>query len=122
LENKNLLKKLFVGRKGRQLREYLTAYVFIAPATILIFIFGIFPVGFALYVSLHKWRIKRTDIISTFIIIAFYDNTTFSTIDFVYIPSTKQFDLQLCCNLQSEVALEEVRQSQFNPITSAAHT
>jgi len=58
-----LLKKLFVGRKGRQLREYLTAYVFIGPATILIFIFGIFPVGFALYVSLHKWRIKRTDII-----------------------------------------------------------
>ena len=58
-----MLTKLFTGRKGRQLREYLTAYVFIAPATILIFIFGIFPVGFALYVSLHKWRIKRTAII-----------------------------------------------------------
>jgi len=33
----------------------------IAPATILIFIFGIFPVGFALFVSLHKWRLKRGD-------------------------------------------------------------
>lgn len=63
MENKNLLKKFFTGRKGRQLREYLTAYTFIAPATILIFIFGIFPVGFALYVSLHKWRIKRTKLI-----------------------------------------------------------
>jgi multiple sugar transport system permease protein len=35
----------------------------IAPATILIFFFGIFPVGFALYMSLHRWRLKRGDII-----------------------------------------------------------
>jgi multiple sugar transport system permease protein len=35
----------------------------IAPATILIFMFGIFPVGFALFVSLHKWRLKRGDFI-----------------------------------------------------------
>lgn len=58
-----MLKNMFTGRSGRKLREYLTAYTFIAPATILIFIFGIFPVGFALYVSLHKWRIKRGDFI-----------------------------------------------------------
>jgi ABC-type sugar transport system permease subunit len=30
-------------------------------ATLLIFIFGIFPVGFALFVSVHKWRLKRGD-------------------------------------------------------------
>lgn len=35
----------------------------ILPATFLILLFGIFPVFFALYVSLHKWRIKRTDFI-----------------------------------------------------------
>jgi len=35
----------------------------IAPATILVFVFGIFPVGFALFVSMHKWRLKRGDII-----------------------------------------------------------
>jgi ABC-type sugar transport system permease subunit len=35
----------------------------IMPAVILIFTFGIFPVGFALYVSLHKWRLKRGDFI-----------------------------------------------------------
>ncbi len=58
-----MLRRLFTSRGGRHLREYLTAYTFIAPATILIFIFGIFPVGFAIYVSLHKWRIKRTDMI-----------------------------------------------------------
>jgi multiple sugar transport system permease protein len=35
----------------------------IAPATILIFTFGIFPVGFALFVSMHKWRLKRGDLL-----------------------------------------------------------
>ncbi len=36
-------------------------YLMIAPAIVLIFVFGIFPVGFALYVSLHKWIILRSD-------------------------------------------------------------
>ncbi len=63
MENKNFLQKIFTGRRGRKLREYLTAYTFIAPATILVFIFGIFPVGFALFVSLHRWKIKRGDML-----------------------------------------------------------
>ena len=63
MENKRTLKGFFTGRKGRKLRENLTGYLFIAPSTILIFIFGIFPVFFALYVSIHKWRIKRSDIV-----------------------------------------------------------
>lgn len=54
-----MLRRFLSGYQIRQLREYLTAYLMIAPATILIFTFGIFPVGFALYVSLHKWRIKQ---------------------------------------------------------------
>jgi multiple sugar transport system permease protein len=57
------LQRTFGGRRGRVLREYLTGYLFIAPATFLVFLFGIFPVGFALYVSLYKWRLKRTDFI-----------------------------------------------------------
>ena len=61
MENKRTLKGFFTGRKGRKIRENLTGYLFIAPSTILIFIFGIFPVFFALYVSLHKWRIIRTE-------------------------------------------------------------
>ena len=52
-------RSLFSGANSRKLREYLTGYLFIAPAVILIFIFGIFPVGFALYVSVHKWRLKQ---------------------------------------------------------------
>jgi multiple sugar transport system permease protein len=50
-------------RRLRSWREYLTGYLMIFPAVFLIFLFGIFPVGFALYVSLHKWRLKRGDII-----------------------------------------------------------
>ncbi|MFU8827063.1 MAG: carbohydrate ABC transporter permease [Brevefilum sp.] len=63
MEKKNFLQRAFTGRRGRRLKEYLTAYIFIAPATILIFLFGIFPVFFALYVSLHRWRIVRGDMI-----------------------------------------------------------
>ena len=64
MEKQNFFKKNFTGRKGRQLREHLTGYLFIAPASILIFMFGLFPVIFALFVSVHKWRIKRTDFIN----------------------------------------------------------
>jgi len=63
MENKNFLQRTFSGRRGRRLKEYLTAYLFIAPASILILIFGIFPVFFALYVSIHRWRIVRGDMI-----------------------------------------------------------
>ena len=47
----------FTARRRRIWREYLTAYALIAPAMLLIFVFGLFPVVFALYVSLHKWLI-----------------------------------------------------------------
>lgn len=63
MEKKNFLQRTFTRRRGRRLKEYLTAYLFIAPASILIFMFGIFPVFFALYVSLHRWRIVRSDMI-----------------------------------------------------------
>lgn len=47
------------GSRGRILRENVTAYLFLAPAAILIFTFGIFPIFYASYVSLYKWRIKQ---------------------------------------------------------------
>ena len=55
------LRQLFSGRRGRKVRESLTAYLMLAPALTLIFTFGIFPVGFALYVSLHRWLIIRDE-------------------------------------------------------------
>ena len=41
-------------------KDNLTGYLFILPSVLIISIFGIFPVFFTLYVSLHKWRIKRS--------------------------------------------------------------
>jgi len=45
-----------ISRRRRILVENLTAYAFLLPAGILIFTFGLFPVSFAFFVSLHRWR------------------------------------------------------------------
>jgi multiple sugar transport system permease protein len=47
------------GLQRRRRQETLQAYLFLAPATTLLFVFGILPVGYALYISLHRWRIQR---------------------------------------------------------------
>jgi multiple sugar transport system permease protein len=57
----NPFTQYFTGRRGRELRESITAYLMLAPALLLIFVFGIFPVAFAVYVSFHKWLIIRDD-------------------------------------------------------------
>lgn len=49
-------RRLFESKRGRTVLENLTAYVFLFPALLIIFVFGIFPVGFAFFVSLHQWR------------------------------------------------------------------
>lgn len=49
------LENIFNSRRGQILRENLTAYLFLAPAGLIIFVFGIFPVAFAFFVSLHEW-------------------------------------------------------------------
>jgi ABC-type sugar transport system permease subunit len=52
----NPLQKFFSTRQGRIAKENLTAYLFIFPALLIIFTFGLFPVAFAFFVSLHRWR------------------------------------------------------------------
>ena len=47
----------------RMRRETLTAYGFLAPAVTILVVFGLFPVGYALYVSLHRWRFRKGDFI-----------------------------------------------------------
>ena len=54
-------RQLFSGRSKRILKENLTAYLFLSPAFLIVFIFGIFPILFALYVSTYKWRIKQNE-------------------------------------------------------------
>ena len=61
--NTSWIRRALTGRRGRNLREYVTGYAFILPSLALIFTFGLFPVGFALYVSLHKWKIKQGDFV-----------------------------------------------------------
>lgn len=49
---------LFSRRRRRYLREGLTAYAFIFPAFLIIGVFGLFPIAFAFYVSLRRWRVN----------------------------------------------------------------
>jgi multiple sugar transport system permease protein len=60
---KGILQKVLSGKRRRRLQEYLTAYALITPSLLLIFTFGLFPVAFALYVSLHKWLIVRDEFV-----------------------------------------------------------
>ena len=46
--------------KQRSVIEALTGYAFILPATLLIGIFGIFPIGYSVYMSLFRWRVRRS--------------------------------------------------------------
>ena len=50
--------------KWKDVREGATGYLFIAPAFLIIFIFGLFPIVFSVYVSLHQWRINPGDFIA----------------------------------------------------------
>lgn len=52
----------FSGRRSfsqRKRRDWLTAYLFILPATLLITLFGLFPIVYAVYMSVHRWRIRK---------------------------------------------------------------
>ena len=42
-----------------EVQESITGCLFILPAFIIIGLFGLFPIGFAVYVSLHRWRITQ---------------------------------------------------------------
>ncbi len=44
-------------------KEQAIAWGFMAPALIALAAFGLFPIGYALYVSLHRWRIKQEALI-----------------------------------------------------------
>ena len=44
-------------------REQQLAWGLLAPALVVLGAFGLFPIGYALYVSLHKWRIKKEAVV-----------------------------------------------------------
>ena len=39
--------------------EKITGYLFILPAVLIISLFGIFPVFFGMYMSVHKWKVFK---------------------------------------------------------------
>lgn len=44
-----------IRRPDRRRKEALTGMIFIAPAMILVLVFFVFPVGFTVWMSFHKW-------------------------------------------------------------------
>ncbi|GAB1420917.1 sugar ABC transporter permease [Anaerolineales bacterium] len=44
------------GFRTAVVKENISAWLFIAPAVLIIFVFGIFPIGYAIYMSLYKYR------------------------------------------------------------------
>lgn len=54
---------LFTGRRSRRIREALQAYLFLLPGTLLLVVFNLLPVGYAFYISMHKWRIQKGDFV-----------------------------------------------------------
>ncbi len=51
-------RELEAGKRRRRRQEALLAILFVAPATIVTFVFGIWPVVFGFFVSLHQWRAR----------------------------------------------------------------
>ncbi len=48
------------ARAGRRpWGEWLTGYLFVLPATLVIGVFGLFPIAYAIFMSLHRWRVRR---------------------------------------------------------------
>lgn len=51
---------------GPHVSDNITGWLFVSPAVFLIFIFGLFPIGYAFYMSLHNWRIRQGDFLCDF--------------------------------------------------------
>ena len=47
----------------RELKENITGYLFVFPAVLVIAVFGLFPIGYSVYMSLFKWRVQKGDFI-----------------------------------------------------------
>lgn len=46
-------------RSSQRMGERTLAWALLAPALLILGAFGLFPISYALYVSLHKWRLKQ---------------------------------------------------------------
>ncbi len=46
------------AKRLKKFRDNLEGYLFVAPSVILIGVFGLFPIVFTVFISLHRWRIR----------------------------------------------------------------
>ena len=54
-----LLKAFGQRWRRREAREQLIGYLFTAPAVAIIALFGLFPLGYAFYMSFYAWRVRQ---------------------------------------------------------------
>ncbi len=47
----------------RRFKENLSGYLFVAPAFLIISVFGLFPIGYSIYMSTFQWRVRKGDFI-----------------------------------------------------------
>ena len=45
----------------KDIKEEAIAWAFLLPALIVLTAFGLFPIVYAFYVSLHRWHIKKAE-------------------------------------------------------------
>ncbi len=51
------------SQRARRVREALQAYLFLLPGTLILFVFNLFPIGYALWISMHQWRVRKGDFV-----------------------------------------------------------
>ena len=49
------------GLHRLKIREQITGYLFVLPAFLIIFVFGLFPIGYSFYMSLFNWQVTKGD-------------------------------------------------------------
>lgn len=47
------------GMEWLKRREQITGFIYVLPAFIIIFLFGLFPIGYSFYMSLFNWRVTK---------------------------------------------------------------
>jgi multiple sugar transport system permease protein len=52
-------RKKVSGLKWLIIKEQITGYLFVFPAFIIIFLFGLFPIGYSVYMSLFNWNVVK---------------------------------------------------------------
>lgn len=56
-KSRTLIKRILP--EGTSLTDNLIGWIFVTPAVFLIFLFGLFPIGYAIYMSMHRWNIRQ---------------------------------------------------------------